>query len=297
LLGFLVPLKHPKSSYDYDRVLKLLKQTLRSIEAQLDPRFFVVVVCNQKPSWAADSDHARFVETDLPPPPRPTSRREEHTWVYRDKGVKTAIALRHAQDFSPTHVMPVDADDFVSNRLAGFVATLPRHAGWFMKTGLVWSGAYRIAEEREEFWSYCGTSHILRTDLLTVPRTLSLYPTREEVIDACGGPERTERIFGDHNLWRTRAQELGHELTPLPFVGSIYHTETGENSSRVWWRQSRFGPIWGHALPPQVAEEFGLPAGNPRFQDRLWLMVWRARSRSVRALTGLFGRSRWAGRG
>jgi hypothetical protein len=52
--------------------------------------------------------------------------------------------------------------------------------GWYFESGLVYSGQFKIAEVRDKFWSCCGTSHILRYDLL--PVELELGPVSLETI-------------------------------------------------------------------------------------------------------------------
>lgn len=284
MLVFVVPLKHPARSRDYRIVTDLLRQTLGSIERQRDPRFAAVVVCNQRPDWARDSDRLRFVEVGFPPPDPPARREDWVDWLYQDKGCKVAVGLAHAKAFDPTHVMFVDADDFVSNRLAGWVAEHPDAAGWYMPDGLIYSGLFKIAEPRDRFWSYCGTTHILRADLLPVPDFVTRTPTKDDVIAALDDFYVT-RILGCHLDFEEYCTQQGATLEPLPFVGSLWHADTGENSSRAWWNQTRFGPIWGRPLTSAESEEFGVEASARRKAAvTLLLYGWRARSRVARAL-------------
>ncbi|MDQ3696863.1 MAG: hypothetical protein M3373_02400 [Gemmatimonadota bacterium] len=291
MLVFVIPVKHPARSQSYERVCDLLRQTLRSVGAQTDQHFATIVVCNQRPPWGEDTANLAFVEVDFPPAEPPANAKDWVNWLYLDRGAKIAVALRNAERFDPTHVMPVDADDFVSNRLARFVREHPDAPGWYMPTGLIWSGLFRIGEPREKFWSYCGTSHIFRRDMLPVPADLPLRPSRDEVIETLGQPY-TERILGNHVYYLRHFEERGVPLAPLPFIGGVWHADTGENSSRAWWRQTRFGPIWGRALEPEQVAEFGIPAGTRRATDTMLLYGWRARSTVARAAKRLVGATR-----
>jgi hypothetical protein len=286
MLTFVIPVKHPARSQSYERVCDLLRNTLRSVEAQADPHFATVIVLNQKPSWAVDSPNRKFVEVDFPPAEAPRSKSDWVNWLYMDRGAKIAVGLLHAKQFSPTHVMPVDADDFVSNRLAGWVQAHREAAGWFMPTGLIWSGLFRIGQTRDKFWSYCGTSHIFRQDLLPVDEALGLRPTRDAVVDKLGA-EYTEKILGNHVHYQRYLGERGIALEPLPFIGGIWHADTGENSSRAWWRQTRFGPIWGSPLSAEQTSEFSVPPGKRTKAQTALLSGWRARSVVARTVKKL----------
>jgi hypothetical protein len=277
MLVFVIPVKHPARSQSYERVCDLLRNTIRSVEAQTDPHFATVIVLNERPAWAEDTPNRKFIQVDFPPAEAPRTQKDWVNWLYMDRGAKIAVGLLHAKEFSPTHVMPVDADDFVSNRLAGWVREHPADAGWYMPTGLIWSGLFRIGEPRHKFWSYCGTSHIFRADLLPVDDAIGPRPSRDHVVSTLGA-EYTEKILGNHVHYIRHFGERGITLEPLPFIGGVWHADTGENSSRAWWRGSRFGPIWGKPLTPEQNAEFTIPESQRRPAETALLYGWRARS-------------------
>ncbi len=77
--------------------------------------------------------------------------------------------------------MIVDDDDFVSNRLVTFVAQNAGRNGWYMRVGYVWSSNGRLVYRDGDFSNICGTSHIVRADLYTIPARVGrclrrLYP-------------------------------------------------------------------------------------------------------------------------
>jgi hypothetical protein len=293
MLAFVIPVKHPARSFSYERVCQLLRDTLDSVQRQEDGNFTTIVVLNQRPPWAKDTPNCRFVEVGFPPAEAPKSQKDWVNWLYLDRGAKIAVGLLHARELGATHVMPVDADDFVSNQLAGWVRDHEQTPGWYMPTGLIWSGLFRIGEPREKFWSYCGTSHVFRTELLPVDASLGLCPTRDAVIESLGA-EYTEKILGNHVHYLRHFGASGVTLEPLPFIGAVWHADTGENSSRAWWRGSRFGPIWGRPLTAAQIQEFGIPGGNRRAGQTALLYGWRARSvvaRTVKSVTGINARS------
>ncbi len=285
MLAFIIPVKHPARSNSYDVTMDLLRRTLNSIEAQTDRRFGAVVVCNERPAWAIDDTNRLFFEVDFPPAPVPADASQVHSWSRLDKGAKIAVGLVHARRFNPTHVMLCDADDFVSRRLAALVAANPNAPGWRVETGLVYSKQSKIAEVLEKFWSYCGTSHILRRDLL--PADLELDGVDSPlVVSRRLGQFYVEEILGNHQRFKPYLAKMGIELAPLPFPGAVYHADTGENSSRTWWKYTRFGPVWGKPLSAEQAEEFTVPVEQRRILDTAILYGWRARSLAKKGLMG-----------
>src|SRR5215467_2637692 len=216
MLVFIIAVKHPERSNSYERVTEILRKTLLSVEAQSNSGFATIIVCNKRPMWARDATNRLFIEVDFPPAAAPANIDELHSWSYIDKGAKNAVGLVHAKDFNPTHVMFVDADDFVSRRLAEHVSLNARAPGWYFDRGLLYSGQFKIAEVRDRFWSYCGTSHILRFDLLPVQLEFNRPVSRDCVLKAL---DRfyVQRILGSHLDFIPYVSNMGLELAPLPF--------------------------------------------------------------------------------
>jgi hypothetical protein len=277
MLAFIIAVKHPARSRSYKWVTELLRQTLASVEAQTNGDFATVVVCNTRPTWAGAGKNRVFVEVDFPPAPSPSSVGERYNWNHLDKGAKNAVGLLHARQFNPTHVMFVDADDFVSRRLAEHVHLNPGAPGWYFESGLIYSGQFKIAEVRDRFWSYCGTSHILRYDLLPVDLELGAAHSLDTILQAL---DRfyVQCILGNHQDYFHYVATRGLELAPLPFMGAVWHADTGENASRAWWSHTRFGPVWGKALTPDELQEFHIQPTVRTIRDTVLLSGWRARS-------------------
>lgn len=163
--------------------------------------------------------------------------------VMRDKGTKLAVALsavRHG------HVMFVDADDYVSVDMTGFVARNPSSPGWYVSDGLVYNHLDSRTSGSSRFNEICGTSLIVKRDLLSQP-VIRPTPTQEEVLDAFD-ESVVLRHLGSH---RHLAADLG--LPPLPFPGAMYSVSTGENHSGVTARRP--------GIPLTLAQSrlFGLP--------------------------------------
>src|SRR5262249_1589639 len=138
----------------------------------------------------------------------------DQTGLNRDQVLKIAAGFAAAGEFRPTHVMAVDADDCISNRLAGWVERHPGEPGWVFASGSFFrDGPRRIYRKREDFYHWCGTSYIARYDLLPLPES--------------GGIERVDSRAFRHFALKEKLARQG--AAPLPFPGAVYvQTKRGE---------------------------------------------------------------------
>ena len=124
-----------------------------------------------------------------------------------DKGRRVLAGMQHAG--TAGHMMIVDADDFVSNQLAGFVASHPRHAGWYLGNGYMWTDGGSLLYVCPDFHKLCGTSHIVRADLYGLPPK----DVSESYI---------RKLLGSHIFVDTHLENSETPLSPLPFLGAVY---------------------------------------------------------------------------
>lgn len=255
MLAFVTSLRHPHNSADYTRVEALLLQTLSSLAGQLSPTFRIVVVGNREPAAALPAE-AEFVGVDWAAPSDVAGPQTSREAVLRDKGTKLALGALAALPHDPTHVMCVDADDFVSRQLSGLVAGDPDASGWVVDEGYVYSATRRLVRPQSRFNEKCGTSLVLRTSLL-VPeghpaRGLGLGVSQDELVETLGDFTVRE-LFGSHRRAVEHFAAGGHPLRSVPFPGAVYRVDTGENHSG--------SSLSGFARPVTTAlhEEFGLP--------------------------------------
>jgi hypothetical protein len=247
MLVFVTAVMHPDFAESYDRVERLLQRTLRSIDRQTDRRFRVIVIGNRVPAFTLP-ESAEFVRVEFPPPARTIGWNAE---TGRDKGTKVAVGLLAARRHAPTHVMVVDADDFVSARLAWFVN---RHAdanGWYVVDGYAYSDNHRIVKRIRPFHHACGSSMIINYQLYDVPH-LPATATQDELKDGFGTFVLHE-LLGNHQAALRHCSSVGAPLSPLPFPAAVYTLGTGQN----WSGRGLDG--FGLPVGRRVAEEFGLP--------------------------------------
>jgi hypothetical protein len=243
MLAFVVPLKSAAVSNSWDRVTRLVERTVRSACAQTCPEFRVIVVCHEVPEIRVDDRRLEFLQVSFPPPgPSTESKR-------KDKSRKLLAGLWRALISHPSHVMMLDADDCVSNRLSGHVAARQDANGWYISKGYFYhDGMESVHVERRRFQQWCGSSHIVRPELLELP------------------PPSTDNWRLHHGrivpLMRSRCTPL----EPLPFPGAVYLVSHGENFNdyrpvlwpadpvRRWLRRM----LYCRPLNPSMRAEFGL---------------------------------------
>ncbi len=121
-----------------------------------------------------------------------------------DKQHKHQVALRRAMVYSPSHVMFLDSDDLVSNRLAEFVAAHSSENGWYMPSGYFFceQQPYLHLEAPADFIG--GSAHIVRPELLDFL------------------PRWDDRLVFDHRQLARTMEERGTPLRPLPFRRCVH---------------------------------------------------------------------------
>jgi hypothetical protein len=107
--------------------------------------------------------------------------------------------------------MIVDADDYVHGDLTSFAARNCGGNGWYIGQGFLWEENSRFLLRTARFSSICGTSHIVRTDLYGIPKSM------EEA-----GDGYIREMLGSHVMIEEILRTRGTPLAPLPFPGAVY---------------------------------------------------------------------------
>ena len=125
-----------------------------------------------------------------------------------DKAKKLMIGAEFGKKFNPSYLMVVDADDFISNKIAAFVSTKSEQTGYFLDRGYIHeSGSSSLYYLRKNFGQYCGTSIIIKPNLFDLAfKNGTYYEHKCSTLTA-------------HNIF----------LEKLPFCGAIYNRCHGEN--------------------------------------------------------------------
>jgi hypothetical protein len=210
MIVFIIPLKSPKASKSWELTCAFFERTLRSICGQTCSDFHVVVVCNEKPIINFHTPFVEYIEVDLPVPSAEWLMRE------KDKAQKLAIGLERSKHLSPSHVMVVDADDLISNKIAEFVKRNSEQTGWHFNKGYIheYTNNY-LYYLRKEFGEYCGSSVIIKPDLF------------HYLFIDFGNKDSVETNFYDHTCKCLPAHKI--VLNNIPFCGAIYSRTNGDN--------------------------------------------------------------------
>jgi len=251
-LTFAIPVRDPRGVADWGTVKRLMGVTLDSLFAQRGPRPRVVIGASAGTDLPDLPDDVVVAEVDLPYRPLPAGEGPER-WdaILVDKGLRLAHAL--AASKPQGHVMVVDYDDLVSSRLSEVVAAEPQAPGWFVDAGYLWDGGRVASVLPTGFNDLCGTSLLIRADLLKVPADPS-------------DPQHLEWIkstLGSHKQWHDL-----FELANLGFPGAVYRIGSGANVSgaigqgrRVLRAAKRPGELAKHLrvlrLWKSVRQDFG----------------------------------------
>lgn len=246
MLVFIVPLRSPKTARNWQQVSRMAIRTLRSACAQDCDDFRVVLVCNEKPAGMFDHPRLLVIEEDFPlPGPEAEDK-------MRDKWSKVQRGLIEVRGEAPAHFMCVDADDCVHRGLARHCRRHPESAGFYFETGYLHDAGSRWLFRWPDFNIYCGTSSIVWCGAEDLPATM------DDPESCCPMLE-----YGHVGIVRGMEQR-GRPLHPLPFVGAIYNTDTGENHTDISvtrWKSRRVQLarlLRGRLVTRQKRADFGL---------------------------------------
>lgn len=232
-LVFVIPVRHPGSVSNWAMVHRNLSETAQSIANQNDPNWQCVVVANEGADLPAlpGGFEVRYVDFSLPDlPARADDEEAFYDAVRLDKGRRILHGIADADDHD--YVMVVDYDDWVSARLASWVQGHLGNPGWYFRKGYVHDGSQYILLHKD-FSELCGTSHIVRKDLLGIAETWTA--TSETVI---------KRNLGSHIFLRHDLSKTNNALAELPFPGAVYRVDYGSSNSSSEGVLQTYVPKW-----------------------------------------------------
>ena len=158
-----------------------------------------------------------------------------------DKLAKIGAGWTHAKSkWQPEYVMKLDADDFISSRLVGWLDDNGTEAGYLIRHGWLWhSGARHLIQRTEYIDRVCGSCLIIRTDVadragpfLTEAEGMALGPVgssfamRDHSSLVPGSGTTTLLLNDTHQRYAAQFSYLGYELHTFPFDGLIYRVSS-----------------------------------------------------------------------
>lgn len=263
MIGFVVPVKPKEVSKDWALDNLLLERTARSICAQTNENFRLVIVHNEKPDIGFSHPNIVFVE--YPHAAVKVDEIEDLNYVLQyhpreyaekmmDKGRKIHVGCNAAIDVGCTYLMGIDSDDLISNRLSAFVDdhAAGRPAGWEITKGYIYEENALLLVKKLDMHNINGGTHIIRSDLV-------------------GRRDFTSKKFWDYNLFeshgytRRRISDFhGESLEDYPDFGMVYiihrnnYSNVAELVQAVTLRNVAKKIVRGTFLSDAIRSEFGL---------------------------------------
>lgn len=211
-VSFLVPIRHPDNIRDAGTFQTVLADTLRSFAAQTSPAWEALIIANPGTPLPDLPDRVRVIEVGFGPnlahddvAKDPLKARA----VFRlDKGRRVAAGLRAS---TGAYYMAFDDDDFAHRDLVAFVDGHRGPPGWYVEDGFAvdYGGSHTIALDR--FDTICGSTHVLRRDLLDWPAE-----------DDPAHDEFAAKWLGGHGSKTADFKARGVTLAPVPFAAVAY---------------------------------------------------------------------------
>lgn len=161
---FLIPFASRQVRPNWSTACKYLQQTIRSIRNSASQNYRVIVAGNEEPELGKGFDgkvHFLSVNNQFP------SHLDTCAAQRSDKLGKIGAAWTHAKSkWQPKYLMKLDADDFISSRLVGWLDDNGTEAGYLIRHGWLWhTGARHLIQRTEYIDRVCGSCLIIRTDV------------------------------------------------------------------------------------------------------------------------------------
>ncbi|MDR7052102.1 hypothetical protein J2X54_004604 [Duganella sp. 3397] len=234
-LTFVIPVRHQDNARDWAKLKSNLTATVKSIAAQESADWKAIIVANRGadlPVLPAGFD-VKWVDFEANPLHEQGSVDKETFYeaVRLDKGRRILAGMLHAGAMQ--HVMVVDDDDFISNKLAALAVSSPQANGWYIREGYVWGDGSNYVYRFADFSKLCGTCYLIRADLYELPASF------EQASD-----EYVKRMLGSHIFIRDFLEKNGKSLAPVPFVGAVYRVGHVGSHSKSASVLTQYFPKW-----------------------------------------------------
>jgi hypothetical protein len=218
ILTFIVPLAAAATVSDWRLTELLCGWTLSSCLAQRHSDITVELCCHDVPAAATALSDRRLTVHQAPFPP--PAKADFAQAGMHDKWRKVALGLIAAKDRGSEYVMIVDADDYVSRRLAGYLSEAHPPNGVILKTGYRYHLGSPVMQIDRRF--NCGTNAIVHTGRVHLPSSLDAEDRKRSLILTAG-----------HTTIESAMRGQETPLAPLPFPGAVYVTHGAQHSVAV----------------------------------------------------------------
>jgi hypothetical protein len=250
-LTFCIPLLPRKNARDWDRVVEVLTQTLRSLAGQTNQSFSLIMAGQNDPGILQQFDFpSKFLAVDYDFGDRPEDKLKDKRW-------KRNLMHREVRALGGGYVMALDADDLISSRLVDHVLTTAHPYGYIIENGYAFDWAnQRLAPIPGAFSSnfdkVCGSCSIIYYGEDDLPQR---------------GEERGDKFYyrlKGHAAWAPVMAEAGRPLEVVPFPAAVYvlnhdnnlHNSISPSRETVVPRSIEKQQV---PITPELIREFSLP--------------------------------------
>jgi hypothetical protein len=224
IITFIVPFRPKKTSNNWELHSKQLNRTLRSICAQINKEFQVIVVYTELPLFQFEHENLRYIRLPNYEVTLDELGDEEMNRFAVDHARRVMWGVTNCLSTPTKYIMSVDADDLVSNRISFYLSKLSNDIpGFVVKKGYVCLGNSKYLYKESNFNLINGSSHIVKYDLIEIPNwDLKTYSH----IDF--------NLFTAHGWLEDRLRkQMGVILQELPFRAVMYMLNEASHSNEV----------------------------------------------------------------
>lgn len=263
LITFVTSIRHPDNSHDYNQVWDLLRNTLRSVCAQTNTDFKIVVVTNKiLDDFKSDPQikNLEFVEVDFKAPGAKGVVRTGMDAIRLDRSTKYVRGLIHAKKYNSKYTMFFDADDFLSNQLVEYISENDKDQnGWVIEHGFITNLKKMISKfDRRGF---CGSNIIFNTKVIESEidiKNLHSNSTQSEIKDSTNS-YYLYYVIGSHLFSVNYFKKNKILFAKIPFPATVYYVGTGENHSKRNQEKFLLNQDGLTEIPKSIIKEFNLP--------------------------------------
>lgn len=224
MIAFVIPFRSKATSDNWPLHSSLLLRTLNSLLNQTDKNFLVILVYTDLPDFRLDHENLVWLQfpydflkvkdiDDYESYAKPYFSTEIFAEYGMDQARKSTYGCKLAKEMGSEYIMSVDADDLVSNKMAKFVNlnSSSSNPGWYVNKGYVFvEGTKYIYRYPKNLNSFCGSTYIVRADLVSIPDFKS-----RNLLDY--------NFFSGHVWLKERLKQYHNAvLLPFPLYAIIY---------------------------------------------------------------------------
>lgn len=233
---FAIPLRSEESANNWDVVLSHFHRTVRSVFNQTDPDFRCIVACNKKPEMDREYDERlEFLELSyMPVPTCWLEMARDRLWKLLMITVRARAILEQQENpENGIYVMPVDADDLVSRRIAEYCKRYPNEHGLVSNYGYIWQSGKRYFRTYKDMHTYCGSCEIMKLYREDMPAECPAAPELCHDRDTAAWLNERYPIRFDHGIIVDHHASIGRPFKRIPFSTTVYSLGTGDNMSAI----------------------------------------------------------------